>query len=46
MDLKGDIGAKPVILSHAADVCKIDAPEAFSDIDTQADYEKLLTPKL
>jgi len=46
MDLKGDIGAKPVILSHAADVCKIDAPEVFSDIDTQADYEKLLTPKL
>src|SRR5258706_7059596 len=45
MDLSGDIGAKPVIERHAADVCKVDATEAFLGIDYSEDYEKLLAAK-
>ncbi|MEP6788662.1 MAG: nucleotidyltransferase family protein [Acidobacteriota bacterium] len=45
LDLKGDVGAKPIINRHASNVCEIDAPEATPDIDRPEDYERLLTQK-
>jgi len=44
--LAGDHGAKPLLESHAADVVTVPLEEAAFDIDTQADYEKLLMRKL
>ena len=41
-DLQGDAGAKAVIRKHAADVAQSPAPEAAFDVDTQADFQKLL----
>lgn len=45
MDLRGDVGAKPIIRRHAANVYGVDAPEAFLDIDDADDYEKHVTQK-
>jgi molybdenum cofactor cytidylyltransferase len=42
-DLQGDAGAKTVIKKHAADVAPTPAPEAAFDVDTQADFQKLLS---
>ncbi|HEX8565344.1 MAG TPA: nucleotidyltransferase family protein [Pyrinomonadaceae bacterium] len=42
-DLQGDAGAKAVIKKHAAEVAKTPAPEAAFDVDTQADFQKLLS---
>ncbi len=41
-DLQGDAGAKAVIKKHAANVARTPAPEAGFDVDTQADFQKLL----
>ncbi|MEP6924238.1 MAG: nucleotidyltransferase family protein [Pyrinomonadaceae bacterium] len=41
-NLQGDSGARFVIKGNAASVVKILAPEAAFDIDTSADYEKLI----
>ncbi|HEX8196181.1 MAG TPA: nucleotidyltransferase family protein [Pyrinomonadaceae bacterium] len=42
-DLQGDAGAKAVIKKHAANVAQMTAPEAAFDVDTQADFQKLLS---
>ena len=42
-DLQGDAGAKAVIRKHAADVAQTPASEAAFDVDTQADFQKLLS---
>ena len=39
--LKGDSGAKGIILARPHDVTSFDFPRGESDIDTAADYEKL-----
>lgn len=39
---QGDAGAKAVIKKHVANVAKMPAPEAIFDVDTQADFQKLL----
>lgn len=42
-DLQGDAGAKAVIKKHAANVAQTPTPEAAFDVDTQADFQKLLS---
>lgn len=42
-DLQGDAGAKTVIKKHSANVAQMPAPVAAFDIDTQADFQKLLS---
>lgn len=42
-NLAGDAGAKAIIKKHVAEVVQIRAPEAAFDIDTQADFQKLLS---
>lgn len=44
--LAGDSGARSLLDTHAADVVGVPLENAAFDIDTQADYEKLLTRKL
>lgn len=44
--LTGDSGAKPLLSANAGDIVKVPLQEAAFDIDTQADYETLLTRKL
>jgi molybdenum cofactor cytidylyltransferase len=39
--LKGDSGAKGIILAQPHDVASFDFPSGEIDIDTPADYEKL-----
>lgn len=39
--LKGPQGARPLLERHAAQVLRVAMPEAATDIDTVADYEKL-----
>ena len=41
LQLRGDMGAKGVILARRNDVTPFDFPAAAIDIDTAADYEKL-----
>lgn len=41
LKLKGDYGAKRLILSHPAQVAAIEFPNAAIDIDTPADFQKL-----
>ena len=42
--LKGDSGAKGIILARPQDVASFDFPAGEIDIDTAADYEKLDQP--
>jgi molybdenum cofactor cytidylyltransferase len=42
--LKGDSGAKKIILARPHDVVSFDFPAGASDIDTAADYKKLDQP--
>ena len=42
LELKGDIGAKSVVQGHADEVEVVLFPEGNIDIDTVADYQKLL----
>jgi len=42
--LKGDSGAKGIILARPQDVASFDFPAGEIDIDTAADYEKLYRP--
>ena len=42
--LKGDSGAKGIILARPQDVASFDFPAGEIDIDTAADYEKLYQP--
>ena|SRR5687768_9354611 len=42
MRLNGHEGAKKIILQHQADVASIDFPDGNMDVDTAADYERLL----
>ena len=44
LQLKGDRGAKGIILERQHDVASFDFPAAEIDIDTAADYEKLDQP--
>jgi molybdenum cofactor cytidylyltransferase len=44
LQLKGDSGAKGIILKRQHDVASFDFPAAEIDIDTAADYEKLDQP--
>lgn len=44
--LTGDSGAKPLLTANADEVVQVPLQEAALDIDTQADYENLLTRKL
>ena len=41
LQLRGDSGAKGIILARRHDVAPFDFPAAAIDIDTTADYEKL-----
>ena len=41
LQLKGDLGAKSLLLKHAEDLEIVHFPEGKVDIDTEADYEKL-----
>jgi molybdenum cofactor cytidylyltransferase len=41
--LTGSQGAKSVILAHSAHLSEVPAPEAALDVDTLADYERLVT---
>lgn len=41
-NLQGDVGAKAVIKKHPADIVQMPTPEAAFDVDTQADFQKLL----
>jgi molybdenum cofactor cytidylyltransferase len=34
-------GAKQILLSHSADLLRVDCPEAAGDVDTPADYDAL-----
>lgn len=42
MNLKGDEGARKIILAHKEDVATVDFQKGNLDIDTKADFEKLL----
>jgi len=44
LQLKGDSGAKGIILERQHDVASFDFPAAEIDVDTAADYEKLDQP--
>jgi len=44
LQLKGDSGAKGIILEQQHDVASFDFPAAEIDVDTAADYEKLDQP--
>lgn len=37
-------GAKPILQRHAGQVIAVPMPEAATDIDTRAQYEKMVTP--
>jgi molybdenum cofactor cytidylyltransferase len=41
--LTGSQGAKSLILAHSAHLSEVPAPEAALDLDTLADYERLVT---
>ena len=41
--LTGSQGAKNLILAHSAHLSEVPAPEAALDVDTLADYERLVT---
>jgi molybdenum cofactor cytidylyltransferase len=43
LQLKGDSGAKGIILSRQHDVAPFNFPEAAIDIDTPADYQRFLS---
>ena len=40
-ELAGDIGAKRLIRQHESEVTSIDLPEAATDIDSIADWDKI-----
>jgi molybdenum cofactor cytidylyltransferase len=42
--LKGDTGAKGIVLARSHDVVSFDFPAGAIDIDTAADYKKLDQP--
>jgi molybdenum cofactor cytidylyltransferase len=42
MHLKGDTGARSIIQKHPDDLALINFPQGNIDIDTMADYEKIL----
>jgi len=42
--LKGDTGAKGIVLARPHDVVSFDFPAGAIDIDTAADYKKLYQP--
>ncbi|HEY0895494.1 MAG TPA: nucleotidyltransferase family protein [Sphingobacteriaceae bacterium] len=42
LELTGDAGGKTVILSHLADMASVDFPDGANDIDTEADYLKII----
>ncbi len=46
MELKGDIGAKKIIKENPGEVSTVDFPLGSIDIDTAADYERLLDRNL
>lgn len=41
LQLRGDVGARSVIMQHTNDVEVIRFPEGAVDVDTEADYQKL-----
>ena len=41
--LTGSQGAKSLILAHSAHLSEVPTPEAALDVDTLADYERLVT---
>ena len=43
--LTGAQGAKSIILTHSAHLSEVNAPEAAFDVDTLADYERLVAPR-
>jgi molybdenum cofactor cytidylyltransferase len=45
MQLKGDVGAKRIIESRKQDVVTVFFDRGVVDIDTQDDYEKLISGK-
>jgi molybdenum cofactor cytidylyltransferase len=42
LQLKGDVGARSIIKQHTNDVEVVPFPDGAYDIDTEADYEKLM----
>ncbi|HEY0896974.1 MAG TPA: nucleotidyltransferase family protein [Sphingobacteriaceae bacterium] len=42
MELNGDTGGKGLILGHLSETVSVDFPEGSIDIDTEADYQKVL----
>jgi molybdenum cofactor cytidylyltransferase len=45
MALKGDQGAKQVIMRYSHEVFCVSVPEGVIDVDTPKDYEQLYTVK-
>lgn len=45
MKLKGDAGAKKIILKHSNEVATVLFPKGSVDIDTKSDYEELIQKK-
>ena len=45
MKLKGDAGARKIILQHSGEVASVLFPEGKIDIDTRDDYEELVQKK-
>jgi molybdenum cofactor cytidylyltransferase len=43
LKLNGDVGARSVIQQHAEAVEVIPFPEGALDVDTEADYEKIIS---
>lgn len=41
LELKGDVGARAIILHHTADVEVIPFPKGTYDVDTETDYERI-----
>lgn len=41
MELKGNAGAKSILLRHRSEVATLDFPDAATDVDTAADAERL-----
>ena len=45
LELRGDVGAKNIILQRGAEVAKLHFEEGLVDIDTPEDYQQLLASK-
>ena len=42
MELTGDVGARSIIKKYTDNVEVIPFPEGVTDVDTEADYEKVI----